>query len=114
MMDDHADFDSVSWQREAVESPESPDLTADSPERTLPIRNGPGRRTMSNSSEPQAGEQAEGVGVGEGSMVGVTGAVVGVGLALVSVALGFTGRSIWSLGVAGSSVGPGPGSILVV
>jgi len=69
-MDDHADFDSVSWQRGPVAEHTAVPIPVPLPtENTLPTRSASGRRTMSQSSEPQAGPDAEGVdlgGVGDG------------------------------------------------
>ncbi|EXJ78357.1 sorting nexin-4 [Capronia epimyces CBS 606.96] len=56
-MDDHGDFDSVSWQREDAQQAESSaPFQAD-----LPSRPGTGRRSDSISREPQAGEHADNV-----------------------------------------------------
>ncbi|EXJ88303.1 sorting nexin-4 [Capronia coronata CBS 617.96] len=70
-MDDHGDFDSVSWQREDTQQAESSvPFHAD-----LPTRPGNGRRSESMSSEPQAGEQADAVdlaGIGRDGILEVT------------------------------------------
>lgn len=72
-MDDHGDFDSVSWQREESRPAES---SASFPHQSnLPTRSASGRRSDSLSSEPQAGEQADGVdlaGIGRDGSLEVT------------------------------------------
>jgi sorting nexin-4 len=67
-MDDHADFDSVSWQRgtAVMEHPQNPVAAPMPNETTLPTRSASGRR---KSSEPQAVPHADGVdlgGIGDG------------------------------------------------
>ncbi|KIX01731.1 uncharacterized protein Z518_09457 [Rhinocladiella mackenziei CBS 650.93] len=69
-MDDHGDFDSVSWQREDAQQPESSAFHA-----SLPTRSADGQRSDSMSSEPQAGEQADEVdlaGLGRDGILEVT------------------------------------------
>ncbi|KAG9775762.1 cytochrome P450, partial [Aureobasidium melanogenum] len=70
-MDDHGDFDSVSWQREDTQQVES-----SAPfQANLPTRPGDGRRSGSMSSEPQAGEHADNVdlaGIGRDGILEVT------------------------------------------
>ncbi|KAL2436600.1 Sorting nexin-4 [Exophiala dermatitidis] len=70
-MDDHGDFDSVSWQREDTQQAES-----SAPfQANLPTRPGDGRRSDSMSSEPQAGEHADNVdlaGIGRDGILEVT------------------------------------------
>ncbi|KAK5022123.1 intercellular trafficking and secretion [Exophiala sideris] len=69
-MDDHGDFDSVSWQRE--------DAPAEAPaafQANLPDRPASGRRSESMTSEPQAGEDADAVdlaGIGREGTLEVT------------------------------------------
>ncbi len=58
-MDDHADFDSVSWPREPQSEPSEPPTPSIDAERTLPSRPVNGRRSMSGHAEPQAGEHAD-------------------------------------------------------
>lgn len=69
-MDDHGDFDSVSWLREQQsETAEPPTSTLDTNETTLPSRPANGRRSLSGPGEPQAGEHADRVdlaGIGDG------------------------------------------------
>jgi sorting nexin-4 len=70
-MDDHGEFDSVSWQREDAPPAESSAAFHSS----LPDRPAPGRRSDSVSSEPQAGEQADNVdlaGIGRDGTLEVT------------------------------------------
>ena len=70
-MDDHGEFDSVSWQREDATQAES-----SAPfHSTLPDRSASGRRSDSISSEPQAGEQADPVdlaGIGRDGILEIT------------------------------------------
>ena len=69
-MDDHADFDSVSWPRDPETGrPEPPTPPADGRETTLPSRTTKTKRSMSGQNEPQAGHEADAVdlgGIGEG------------------------------------------------
>lgn len=71
-MDDHADFDSVSWPRETQnEASQPPTPITETTEATLPTRPANGRRSLSGPGEPQAGEQADGVdlaGIGDGTL----------------------------------------------
>jgi len=72
-MDDHGDFDSVSWQREDPRQPES--SAPFSHQSNLPTRSASGRRSDSLSSEPQAGQQADNVdlaGIGRDGTLDVT------------------------------------------
>lgn len=72
-MDDHGDFDSVSWQRADPQQAES--STPFSHQSDLPTRPAGGRRSDSLSSEPQAGEQADNVdlaGIGRDGSLEVT------------------------------------------
>ncbi|EXJ57106.1 hypothetical protein A1O7_07450 [Cladophialophora yegresii CBS 114405] len=70
-MDDHGEFDSVSWQRE-----EAPQAESSTPfHSSLPERPASGRRSDSLSSEPQAGDQADQVdlaGIGRDGILEVT------------------------------------------
>lgn len=69
-MDDHGDFDSVSWQREEAHPESSAAFEAHLPERPAS-----GRRSESMTSEPQAGEQADNVdlaGIGREGVLEVT------------------------------------------
>ncbi|ETI25857.1 hypothetical protein G647_02634 [Cladophialophora carrionii CBS 160.54] len=70
-MDDHGEFDSVSWQRE-----DAPQAESSAPfHSTLPERPAGGRRSDSLSSEPQAGDQADQVdlaGIGRDGILEVT------------------------------------------
>jgi len=69
-MDDHGDFDSVSWQREDAPTESSATFPAN-----LPDRPASGRRSESMSSEPQAGEEADAVdlaGIGREGLLEVT------------------------------------------
>ncbi|KAK5208728.1 intercellular trafficking and secretion [Exophiala xenobiotica] len=71
-MDDHNDFDSVSWQREDGGQVEE---GSDAFEANLPTRPATGRRSESMSSEPQAGDQADNVdlaGIGRDGVLEVT------------------------------------------
>lgn len=68
-MDNENQFDSVSWQREELQSPQDQVPSPSPQERALPTRSVSGRRHHSSSDEPQAGEHADGVdlaGVGNG------------------------------------------------
>ena len=68
-MDDHADFDSVSWPREPQSEQSEPPTPNIEAERTLPSRPVNGRRSISGHGEPQAGEHADRVdlaGIGDG------------------------------------------------
>jgi hypothetical protein len=69
-MDDHADFDSVSWPHEpAQEGAQPPTIRSDARETAFPARPVNGKRRMSEHNEPQAGEYADGVdlaGIGDG------------------------------------------------
>lgn len=69
-MDDHADFDSVSWPHEPrQDGSQAPTVGPETHESTLPTRSVNGKRSMSEHSEPQAGEYADGVdlaGIGDG------------------------------------------------
>ena len=70
-MDDHADFDSVSWPHEPEqEHPQLPPIARpDAHESNLPVRSVNGKRSMSKHNEQQAGEQADRVdlgGIGDG------------------------------------------------
>lgn len=69
-MDDHGDFDSVSWPHEPAQESSQPSTTrSDAHETTLPARPVNGKRSMSEHHEPQAGEYADGVdlaGIGDG------------------------------------------------
>jgi sorting nexin-4 len=72
-MDDHGDFDSVSWQREDPQQAES--SAPFSHQSDLPSRPAGTRRSDSVSSEPQAGEQADAVdlaGIGRDGRLEVT------------------------------------------
>lgn len=72
-MDDHGDFDSVSWQREDPQQAES--SAPFSHQSSLPSRSAGARRSDSLSSEPQAGEQADGVdlaGIGRDGTLEIT------------------------------------------
>lgn len=72
-MDDHGDFDSVSWQREDAQQAEA-SMPFSQPSN-LPTRPVSGRRSDSHSSEPQAGEQADEVdlaGIGRDGVLEVT------------------------------------------
>lgn len=72
-MDDHGDFDSVSWQREDPRQSES--SAPFSHQSNLPTRSGSVRRSDSLSSEPHAGEQADNVdlaGIGRDGTLEVT------------------------------------------
>ena len=69
-MDDHGDFDSVSWRNDG-ESDGSRPQTADTQptEATLPSRSANGKRRMSSQVEEQAGHLADPVdlgGIGDG------------------------------------------------
>jgi sorting nexin-4 len=70
-MDDHGEFDSVSWQREDAAQAES-----SAPfHSTLPERSASGRRSDSLSREPQAGDQEDPVdlaGIGRDGILEVT------------------------------------------
>lgn len=69
-MDDEADFNSVTWERDTTGS--KVDNAVPSPElkgSTLPTRSASDKRRRSDSDEPQAGPNADGVdlaGVGDG------------------------------------------------
>ena len=64
-MDDHADFDSVSWPHEPVQEGSQPSTArSDARETSLPARPMNGKRGMSERNEPQAGEYADGVDLG--------------------------------------------------
>lgn len=68
-MDDHADFDSVSWQRDVEDHENQPSTHTYSGESVLPHRSTGSRRRSSGGSEPQAGENADAVdlaGIGDG------------------------------------------------
>lgn len=69
-MDDHADFDSVSWPHEPEQDgTQPPTARPDAHEGTLPTRPVNGKRSMVEHNEPQAGEYADGVdlgGIGDG------------------------------------------------
>ena len=69
-MDDHADFDSVSWPHEPEREHSQPPTTRpDVHESNLPIRPVNGKRSMSTHNEQQAGEHADRVdlaGIGDG------------------------------------------------
>ena len=71
-MDDHADFDSVSWRNEAENNTSRPIPTEHSHEATLPARISNGKRRLSSQHqhhEPQAGKLAQPVdlgGIGDG------------------------------------------------
>ena len=71
-MDDHANFDSVSWPHEPQQEHSQPPTTGpDAHESTLPTRPVNGKRSMSENNEPQAGEYADGVdlgGIGDGML----------------------------------------------
>lgn len=70
-MDDHGEFDSVSWQRDDAAHAESSAPI----HSTLPDRSVSGRRSDSLSSEPQAGDQADQVdlaGIGRDGILEVT------------------------------------------
>ncbi|KIW92021.1 uncharacterized protein Z519_07003 [Cladophialophora bantiana CBS 173.52] len=70
-MDDHGEFDSVSWQRE-----DTPEGESSTPfHGSLPDRSAKGPRSDSMSSEPQAGEHADNVdlaGIGRDGTLEVT------------------------------------------
>ncbi len=70
-MDDHGEFDSVSWQREeATQAEPSAPFHANIPERPAA-----GQRSDSMTSEPQAGELADQVdlaGIGRDGVLDVT------------------------------------------
>jgi len=64
-MDDHADFDSVSWPHEpGNETSRSLPFASDPPDTTPPTRTGTGKRSMSDPREPQAGPLADRVDLG--------------------------------------------------
>ncbi|KAL9113394.1 MAG: hypothetical protein Q9227_002435 [Pyrenula ochraceoflavens] len=66
-MDDHDDFDSVSWRHEAESDNSRPNTSEAS--RPLPIRHSSGKRKMSGTAVPQAGQLADPVdlgGIGDG------------------------------------------------
>src|SRR5690348_16691825 len=69
-MDDHAGFDSVSWQRgPEIRGIQNPALATLPHEAALPTRPANGKRSMDNSNEPQAGLLADRVdlgGIGDG------------------------------------------------
>jgi sorting nexin-4 len=69
-MDDHADFDSVSWPHEPQqESSQPPMARPHIHESTLPTSSVNGKRSMGEHNEQQAGEYADGVdlaGIGDG------------------------------------------------
>lgn len=68
-MDDHGDFDSVSWQRDVEDGHRNPSGGQFPDPRDIPHRSANGRRSSSISSEPQAGEDADAVdlaGIGDG------------------------------------------------
>jgi sorting nexin-4 len=71
-MDDHADFDSVSWRNESESNEPRQDAPAPSPDTTLPTRISNGKRRLSSQHqhhEPQAGHLAQPVdlgGIGDG------------------------------------------------
>jgi sorting nexin-4 len=69
-MEDHADFDSVSWPHEPEqEGSQHPATRPDAHGSTHPTRAVNGKRSMSEPSEPQAGEYADAVdlgGIGDG------------------------------------------------
>jgi len=58
-MDDHGDFDSVSWQREDAQQAES--STPFSHQANLPTRSSSGRRSDALSREAQVGDHADNV-----------------------------------------------------
>lgn len=60
-MDDHEDFDSVSWQRDAEPHDTHGQAASYPPQGSLPVRSSEGRRTSTMSNEPQAGEHADAV-----------------------------------------------------
>lgn len=71
-MDDHADFDSVSWRNEAENDPSRLSPTEPSHDTTLPTRIFNGKRRLSphhQQHEAQAGDRAEAIdlgGIGDG------------------------------------------------
>lgn len=71
-MDDHADFDSVSWRNENESNTFGPGSAEPSHEPTLPTRISNGKRRLSSHQqhqEPQAGALADPVdlgGIGDG------------------------------------------------
>lgn len=73
-MDDHADFDSVSWRKEPDNNRSRPERTEPSHETTLPSRVSNGKRRLSSHHqhhEPQAGQLAGPVdlgGIGDGTL----------------------------------------------
>lgn len=70
-MDEHNDFDSISWQREDAAQAEGSAAF----EANLPTRHVTDRRSESMSSEPQAGDQADNVdlaGIGRDGVLEVT------------------------------------------
>jgi len=75
-MDDHGDFDNVSWQRDPeTQDSESPSSAPHPPQANLPTRSASGKRTGSTSSEPQADEPADPVdlaGIGRDGILEIT------------------------------------------
>lgn len=72
-MDDHGDFDSVSWQRDDARDPVSPSPFPQ--QSSLPERRASGRRSSSISNEVQAGDNADEVdlaGIGRDGILEVT------------------------------------------
>jgi hypothetical protein len=72
-MDDHADFDSVSWRNETASDVSRPTSRESPQETTLPTRVASGKRRISSQQQPhheaQAGKLAEPVdlgGIGDG------------------------------------------------
>jgi sorting nexin-4 len=64
-MEDHGDFDSVSWPHEPEqEGSQHPATRPDAHGSTHPTRAVNGKRSMSEPSEPQAGEYADAVDLG--------------------------------------------------
>ena len=68
-MDDHGDFDSVSWRNESESNASRPTSAEPSPEATLPSRISNGKRRLSSQQqhqhhEAQAGEHAEPIDLG--------------------------------------------------
>lgn len=59
-MDDHADFDNVSWPRQAAHENSAPPMTQTDPSDTsLPTRLANGKRSMSGQIESEPGELAD-------------------------------------------------------
>lgn len=71
-MDDHGDFDSVSWRNESEINASRQNSAEPPPEVTLPTRISNGKRRLSSQhqhNDPQAGEHAEPIdlgGIGDG------------------------------------------------